>query len=394
MSHFTVMVIGDDPEEKLAPYQENNMGDCPEEYLEFISLDKEYREEWDKNERTVSNYYPRSLVSSDEDKYVPLFSEEQIESFARDNILLIDKMDGYINPYSLHVGNKYYVDIPREMAVKYCLSLYCVDFDADSREKPKDIDTVKFHFEFIDGSWDKDEKAFLNLKFKPTIPPVSNKIQDLYPDFDTFVRDFHGQDKNPDTGEYGYFDNPNAKWDWYLLGGRWRGFFKLKKEAIEKYAEDNKDIVVGEPGVGGNEPVADCDQAYKGEIDWDMHNTPEKIKEAKDFWKFYVMDANPENEEEVKIKDSLLKDAFFRYKPEYYLKEYGSEETYVKSCIDIVTYAVITEDGEWHEAGEMGWWGVSHAEEGETAKFHTSFYECFIKDLPDDTLISVFDCHI
>ena len=38
MSHFTVMVIGDNPEEQLAPYQENNMGDCPQEYLEFNDL--------------------------------------------------------------------------------------------------------------------------------------------------------------------------------------------------------------------------------------------------------------------------------------------------------------------------------------------------------------------
>lgn len=38
MSHFTVAVLtneGDSHEDLLAPYQENNMGDCPEEILEF-----------------------------------------------------------------------------------------------------------------------------------------------------------------------------------------------------------------------------------------------------------------------------------------------------------------------------------------------------------------------
>lgn len=35
MSHFSVLVIGDNVEEQLAPYQENNMDDFPEEYLEF-----------------------------------------------------------------------------------------------------------------------------------------------------------------------------------------------------------------------------------------------------------------------------------------------------------------------------------------------------------------------
>lgn len=33
--HFSIIVAGDNYEEQLAPFQENNMGDCPEEYLEF-----------------------------------------------------------------------------------------------------------------------------------------------------------------------------------------------------------------------------------------------------------------------------------------------------------------------------------------------------------------------
>ena len=33
--HFSIIVAGDNYEEQLAPFQENNMDDCPEEYLEF-----------------------------------------------------------------------------------------------------------------------------------------------------------------------------------------------------------------------------------------------------------------------------------------------------------------------------------------------------------------------
>jgi len=32
MSHFCVLVVGENPELQLAPYQENNMEDCPKEY--------------------------------------------------------------------------------------------------------------------------------------------------------------------------------------------------------------------------------------------------------------------------------------------------------------------------------------------------------------------------
>ena len=27
--------------------------------------------------------------------------------------------------------------------------------------------------------------------------------------------------------------NPNSKWDWYEVGGRWTGYFKLKAEAMD-----------------------------------------------------------------------------------------------------------------------------------------------------------------
>ena len=42
MSHFTVMVIGENPENQLAPFQENNMGDCPSKYLEWVSVKEDY----------------------------------------------------------------------------------------------------------------------------------------------------------------------------------------------------------------------------------------------------------------------------------------------------------------------------------------------------------------
>ena len=47
MSHFAVAVISKHPEDVerlLAPYQENNMGDCPREFLEFVDAEREEKE--------------------------------------------------------------------------------------------------------------------------------------------------------------------------------------------------------------------------------------------------------------------------------------------------------------------------------------------------------------
>lgn len=60
---------------------------------------------------------------------------------------------------------------------------------------------------------------------------------------------------------------------------------------------------------------------------------------------------------------------------------------------DIETFAVI-KDGEWFEKGTMGWFGVSSETNKEATNWSLEFYNRFIKDLPDDAVITIVDCHI
>ena len=49
MSHFITAVITKNPSDyhkELAPFQENNMCDCPKEYLEFVDKTEEFKKEW------------------------------------------------------------------------------------------------------------------------------------------------------------------------------------------------------------------------------------------------------------------------------------------------------------------------------------------------------------
>lgn len=71
MSHFTVLVITDKDqslEDVLAPYQENNGGDCPVEYLAFndctdevLNNFKEHEEEYENIEEFAEQYYGYKL---------------------------------------------------------------------------------------------------------------------------------------------------------------------------------------------------------------------------------------------------------------------------------------------------------------------------------------------
>ena len=52
--HFTVAVFSKPDqnfEDLLAPFQENNMGDCPEEYLEFIDMTEDIASEFENGTR-------------------------------------------------------------------------------------------------------------------------------------------------------------------------------------------------------------------------------------------------------------------------------------------------------------------------------------------------------
>ena len=47
MSHFVVLCIGENWEDNLAKFQENNMGDCPKEFLKFNDVTEEYQKEFE-----------------------------------------------------------------------------------------------------------------------------------------------------------------------------------------------------------------------------------------------------------------------------------------------------------------------------------------------------------
>lgn len=78
MSHYSVAVIVNKLDENevnkmLAPYQENNMEDCPREYLVFNSITEEYKLIYEKESRTMVLINDDKLVS----EYDDMFKKEE-----------------------------------------------------------------------------------------------------------------------------------------------------------------------------------------------------------------------------------------------------------------------------------------------------------------------------
>lgn len=344
MSHFTVLVVGPNPELQLRPFQENNMGDCPKEFLEFVDHTAEVTEVWNNLK-----------------------------------------------------GDEY---------TKY--------------------------------------------KNKP---------------IEEFAEDYFGYRRDENGERFGYYENPNAKWDWYLIGGRWTGFFKLKPiplitdtngfateeinvlkkylevhglekfmKLAEKYGEKKQDIVnlalsgapdlaiyppanLGQPGVM-TEPCTEpgkADQALKKDIDFESMRGAEAERAGKAWDKAHALFTS----EDVKyfkpwiiFRDKYYPGEIDRAREEYHKQpavkklhasqEFGfyvdSEflisstwEQYVKVARmkAISTFAVLM-GGKWYARGDMGWWG-SVGNENDT---WDEEYEKLLNTVPDDTMLTIVDCHI
>lgn len=53
--------------------------------------------------------------------------------------------------------------------------------------------------------------------------------------------------------------------------------------------------------------------------------------------------------------------------------------------------AIVTLDGEWHEKGEMLWFGILNNEEDE---WDLRYKERFLDNIDENLMLTIIDCHI
>ena len=236
--------------------------------------------------------------------------------------------------------------------------------------------------EQLDPFWEidlslEDKRKDYRCKFDPKITKDNlqaeyekflkkyHNYKEKYIDAKDWVDDWHGYCFDEDTQSYGYYHNINEKWDWYEMGGRWSGFFKLKEGASGK---------IGKPGVFNNNPRSGyVDQAFKKDIDFEGM-IKDSIKIYEETWE------NSRNEKDI---------VTLYYK--YGIQKDDTKESYIKRGSSISTFAILFE-GKWYEKGNMGWWGLVSNEKDEN-EWDDEFNK-LLNNLPDDTLLTLVDCHI
>ena len=150
--------------------------------------------------------------------------------------------------------------------------------------------------------------------------------------------------------------NPDARWDWYVIGGRFAGRLRVNGERH--------------------------DSARIGEIDFSPD--PEVYKESLRFWEV-VVEHKPARPEEKH---------FSIYNEQYYRDTYGDRENFARMRSLFTTHAVITPDGEWHERGEVGCFGLSSETPEEGLEWDKQYVDRFIKNANPELILTIVDCHI
>ncbi len=196
-------------------------------------------------------------------------------------------------------------------------------------------------------------------------------------------------------GNWGYWRNHDAKWDWYAFGGRWCAYFKAK---------EGKTGVKGEPSWGHGDdwkyPEGKFDQMKFGDIDWEGM-LEEEIKEVTERWEKGEAYLKEKFDDLRKLNDTLTEDARKEAREkilnEWKWKFHFEREDKLADLVDKIRgrnnrpFAFVGRDGVWHEEAEMGWWAMTSNERPN--EFHKEWTE-LLKTVKPDDLFTLVDCHI
>ena len=175
-------------------------------------------------------------------------------------------------------------------------------------------------------------------------------------DYYSQIASMYDDDMIDDDGNLLTTYNPDSKWDWYRIGGRF------------------------------------CDllETYATVLEWfDGYSDSAKVKNIvfttdKEMYDRYIEEW-----------DDIMNDiADTWYTKEYYQEFYDSAEDYARRSSEFNTLAVVTPDGKWHEKGSMGWFGVSSETPEEARDWDRNYRDRFIDTADPEWILTIVDCHI
>jgi len=268
---------------------------------------------------------------------VAVFTESEYQS-----------VDDLLEPFSEHLEVEPYVSITRDDLIQRARANMQAIFEAQYQEWKEDPTAYEKG---------KNVQHMEYLKALPTL--MERTDEEIYRD----EVDTYNEERIDENGDIISTYNPDSKWDWYVIGGRWKGMLVLKPGKLGQR---------GRPGLL-TKMTDNCDSAYVADVDF--HRMRQQI----------LQELRP-------YEQAMTKG---NYKEEYMRERYPTEREYMQRNSSFYTFAVLTPDGTWHAPGEMGWFGMSSAATETEREWEDTYYDRFIKPaIEKGWYMTIVDCHI
>lgn len=212
---------------------------------------------------------------------------------------------------------------------------------------------------------------------------------EMYPTFEDYMNRYAGyESRHQPQNRYGHLRNPNKKWDWYEIGGRWGNFFHLPSGDANQARIDLLDLdeIICGAAARAKEVHAEYESLLRGDLDEDAADDLRSRLLA--FGVIRVADSASEataddvamswpNEERFDLVRRVSAD-FFTLRS--------------SSFLTIKPYAYLDADG-WREPGQMVMFGMSSATVDDQDRYNQSFLPWLLGGDQQDWVVIV-DCHI
>jgi len=209
--------------------------------------------------------------------------------------------------------------------------------------------------------------------------------------------------------------NPESKWDYWRIGGRWGGYFPYRNECAALVIKtergwDSPDDIMPLHCDGGpksalnlkamrEEKAAEARKLY-AEYRETAAGTPDALPwsafrdNISEGTGYDIEQARTEYHSQPRVL-ALRSSETFKWHDDVIREFSVPEKLYVKRerARAVPGYATITTDGRWMAPGKMGWFGMGSDDESSRIGYWEAA-NAYIEALPDDAWLVALDCHI
>lgn len=217
-------------------------------------------------------------------------------------------------------------------------------------------------------------------------------VKSWYPSFAEYCDSYRGFVQNSD-GLWGYSYNPNAKWDWWQIGGRFPGMF-LVNEDVEDCLETHQSA---DDTNRAPEGYKYADAARKKDICWDFM-AKLAIEAVEESYKRFAAAFESGDLKDIAPFARITEEGIICWGKMLYVKGETLEEYKARKGVadvdkyPISTYAFVDRNGDWTSAGDVGWFAITANDKEEHV--WNSELQALIDEVRDDDYIVAVDCHI